>query len=608
MTKEELVKQTVAQNIINYHLDIKLEELPWSGELIETILNDGRIELVDRLVEFTLCSLYSYYFIDRYTWTMDPKKGPIPFKLFAYQKEVLSDFQTFSKIIFRKSRQMGASVITGAYALWRANFQKAQVIKIISLTLKDAIELKEKIIDLNYDKMPGFLKSQATRDGKNVTTLKLSNRSKITVLAKSKNAGRGATPSVLIVDEAAFNEWMDDIWKSVEPSLALGGDCIVISTTNGIGNWYALTYSRAEQHLNEFHPIFIPWWRFPNRDNPWLQDILDGKIENVQKFVKEKEFEMLSYTGDPQKAPWLWKRRANAKSEKEFKQEIMAEFLGSGNTVIPTQTLSNMLKDILVPVWEDRLPQEQFSKPMKGLWCWKDVDPHHMYSLVVDVAKGSGQDSSAFHVIDANNGEQVAEYKEFISTKDYGSLIKDVARYYNNAYVIIETTGLGISVFNEVYLHDTDPYQSVFVQQKGKALMGWETTPRSRPLLVDDLFNDVVNNKTKFFSQRLLDELNVFIWTDDGKPEAMKGYHDDLVMAYAIYCHLRDFVMSSKPIGISNGRFSITDPTAELKYSKIMETIEKIEEIYGISYEDYCWMNNIDVSEEYKEYRKEMVE
>ena len=67
-----------------------------------------------------------------------------------------------------------------------------------------------------------------------------------------------------------------------------------------------------------------------------------------------------------------------------------------------------------------------------------------------------------------------------------------------------------------------------------------------------------------------------------------------------------DFVMSSKPIGISNGRYSITDPTAELKYSKIMETIEKIEEIYGITYEDYCWMNNIDVSEEYIEYKKEM--
>ena len=60
------------------------------------------------------------------------------------KKEALEAFQENSKIIFRKSRQVGASVLSGAYALWRANFQKAQKITIISMTQLDAMSFKER--------------------------------------------------------------------------------------------------------------------------------------------------------------------------------------------------------------------------------------------------------------------------------------------------------------------------------------------------------------------------------------------------------------------------------------------------------------------------------
>jgi hypothetical protein len=133
MTRQELVEKTVRNHYAKYNINLPWEKLPWSGDLIETKLNDGTIELVDRLVEFTLCALYSYYFIDRYCFTMPPKGGPIPLKLFDFQIKSLDDFQKHNKVIFRKSRQVGASIITGCFALWRANFQKGQIIRIISL-------------------------------------------------------------------------------------------------------------------------------------------------------------------------------------------------------------------------------------------------------------------------------------------------------------------------------------------------------------------------------------------------------------------------------------------------------------------------------------------
>lgn len=603
MTRQELVEQTVRDHYKKYNISLPWEKLPWSGELIETKLNDGTIELVDRMVEFTLCSLYSFYYIDRYCFTIPPKGGPVPFKLFDFQKQALDDFQRYGKIIFRKCRQIGASVISGCYALWRANFQKAQNIRIISLQLTDAQEFKEKTIDINYEAMPGFLKSKATRDGNNQTRLKLVNKSQIRVLAKSKNAGRGGTPSLVIIDEAAFNEWMDQIWKSIEPSLDKGGDCIVISTTNGVGNWYHLTYTKAEQDMNEFHAIYIPWWRYPDRSNPWLKDILDGKIADVATFVRQKEREQLDYTGDPKLAPWLWKRRANAKTEKDFEQEILAKFLGSGETVITPKSIGRLIDQVVDPKWVDRLPNEAMADPIHGLWVWEDVRPGASYALCADVAKGSAQDFSAFHIYDVHSNRQVAEYKELIPTDKFGKLIKRVAKYYNFAFVIIESNGLGIAVFNEVYLAEDDSYQNTYVTQRGRSLMGWETTPKSRNLLVDDFFKDVENEKTHMVSSRFVDEVKVFNWGDDGKAQAMKGWNDDLVMAHAIYCHLRDYAISSKPMGFSTNAVSAVDVDIEVEEGKWAQYDEVHMERDGMDYGEWCWLQGVPTPESYKTYK-----
>lgn len=600
MTRQEYVESLVKVNYQKYNIKLPWNKLPWSGELIDTKLNDGKIELVDRMVEFTLCSLYSFYFIDRYCFTIDPIKGPIPLKLFDFQINILDSFQKKSKIIFRKARQIGATVVTGCYALWRANFHKGQNVKIISLNQTDAIELKEKTIDINYEEMPGFLKSKSTRDGDSKTKLKLLNKSQIRVLTKSKNAGRGGTPSLVIIDEAAFNEWMDDIWKSILPSLDKGGSCIIISTTNGVGNFYHLTYTRAEQGLNQFHPIYIPWWRYPGRDNPWLQDILDNKIEDIQKLVIEKEREALSYEGDPLKAPWLWKMRADSKTDKDFQQEILAQFLGTGETVITGRRINQLDLEIEEPQFIDRLPQNDGS--ISGLWIWEDVKPGVAYAMSCDVAKGSNKDFSVFHIYDIYENKQVGEYKNLISTNQFGKLIKQVAEYYNYAYVIIETSGLGIAVFNEVYLVEDGAYQNVYISQKGKILMGWETTLKTRPLLIDDFFNNIENKITKMVSRRFIEEVKTFNWSESGKAEALSGYNDDLVLAHAIYCHLRDFVLSSKPMGISNYRTSSADMNMEIEEMKWSDKDNYCFSEYNMNYGDWCWMVGKNVEPEYAQF------
>jgi len=617
MTREEHAKNLLKEKYKYYNIKVPYEDFVnkiWSGELIETKLNTGQVELVDRLVEFTLCSLYSYYFIDRYCFTLDPVKGPVPFKLHDFQKEALQAFQENSKVIFRKSRQVGASVISGSYALWKANFHKAQKISIISLTQLDALSFKEKTIDLNYHDMPGFLKSKSTRDGYSKTKLKLANLSQVLVKSKSKDAGRGDTPSLIIIDEAAFNEWMDDIWKALEPSLDKGGDCIIISTTNGVGNWYHSTYTKAAAGLNEFKPIFIPWWRYPGRDNPWLPDLLEkrrlGTIteEEIEEFVEKEKRMQLSYTGDPKIGPWLWKRRANAKTEKNFSQEILAEFLGSGETVVTLKTLEKLEEEKRTPKWVDTLPSDIIEHPIKGLWCWRDRYEGGQYMITSDTATGHGKDFSVMQVMDVYKNEQVAEYQGQVPTDTMGEIIKKVARYYNNAYVMIETNHPGPAVFNEVFRSKVDAYSNVYVKRKGNGYVSWETTPKSRVLLTDAYFKDLENGYTRIYSERLVEEIKTFVWHDNGKAEAMSGNNDDLVIAYAMYCHNKEYVFSSRPMNISSSNTSANDINTESLDLQWQEREDRIMELYGVDLAEYYWMQGIPLPDDYKKIRVEQKE
>ena len=508
-------------------------------------------------------------------------------------------------------RQMGASVISGTYALWRANFYKKMTIKVVSLTKDDAIEFKDKTIDLNYEKMPGFLKTKAKAGRIGRTKFELDNGSIIQVLPKSKNAGRGSTPSLVIVDEAAFNEWMGDIWKAIFPALDKGGDIIVISTTNGVGNWYHLTYSRAVEQLNEFHAVFIPWWRYPDRSNPWLPMVMEKKNSGewddseVQAFIRKMELEQLSYKGDPKYGPWLWTMWANAKSEQEFNQEIMADFLGSGNTVIPFREINRVEDEwVCEPKWKDILPQDPDQEVIPGLWIWRDIDPTSMYILTVDTATGHGKDFSTMIIVDVYKKEQVAEYKWQVATDEMGRLVKKVGRYYNDAYVIIECNHPGPATFNEVYKHKTDPYYNCYTKIKSGHPWGWDTTAKSRVLLIEDFYKDILNQSTKIYSSRLLDEMKTFIWLDN-KAQATRNTNDDLIMAYTFYAHLIDMVFSSVPAAIHTNKKIVDSATTNLYEDDWEEKEEFHKEVHQMSLVNYYWMQGWPIPEEYKKWRQE---
>ena len=71
------------------------------------------------------------------------------------------------------------------------------------------------------------------------------------------------------------------------------------------------------------------------------------------------------------------------------------------------------------------------------------------------------------------------------------------------------------------------------------AIAGFTTSMKTRPLIIAKMEEFIRNKLITINSLRLFHELKTFIWYN-GKPQAMKGYNDDLVMALAIACWVRD--------------------------------------------------------------------
>jgi len=128
-----------------------------------------------------------------------------------------------------------------------------------------------------------------------------------------------------------------------------------------------------------------------------------------------------------------------------------------------------------------------------------------------------------------------------------GRLVKKVAKYYNQAYVAIECNGIGEAVFNEVYYHDTEPYDNVYKQKRtknGKTIMtGWDTNVKTRQLMTNQLIDwftvEELFESMKIKSVRLYQELTTWVWVN-GRVDHAEGSHDDTIIAWGLCIYLRN--------------------------------------------------------------------
>jgi hypothetical protein len=497
--------------------------------------NTTKINLKDLIrTEYSRCQKDPVYFMKKYCMIQHPKRGRLLFDLYPYQENSLDIFQKQEYAIVLKGRQIGLSTVVACYALWMMLFFKDKNVLVIATKQETAKNLIIKV-RFAFDNLPIWLQVPCIENNK--LSLRFKNGSQIKASSSSGDAGRSEAVSLLVLDEAAFIKNAEEIWTAAQATLATGGKAILISTPNGIGNFFYKKYIEAEEYKDKpkdgiFYPIKLDWSVHPERDQRW----------------KEKQLAVMG--------------------PRDFRQEYEAEFLGSGNTVIDADVIGfyreTHMRD---PVLK--------SGPGGDLWTWEQPDYTKSYIVTVDVARGETADTgdfSAIHVLDALNCAQVAEFKGRIPTTDLGHLAIGLATLYNDALLVVENGGIGWATVQTImergyknlfymtedmkYVDPDEIRSNKLYRLEKKAVPGFTTSTRTRPLIISKLDTYMRDKAVIIRSKRTIDELMTFIW-ENGKPIAADGFHDDLLMSLAIALWIRDTALQLHERGLEYTRLSL---------------------------------------------------
>jgi len=368
-------------------------------------MNTTAQQLRERIKEeYKKCALQPEYFLSKYSYIQHPIRGRVLFDLYPYQAKAMGEFEENRYNIVLKGRQLGFSTLVAGYALWLMLFHKDKNILVIATKQETAKNLVTKVRFMHQN-LPVWLRGEILTDNK--LSLQFTNGSQIKAVASSKDAGRSEALSLLILDECAFIDNADIIWTAASSTLSTGGKAILISTPNGVGNFFHKMWQQAESQANEFNPILLDWQVHPERDQAW----------------RDRQTEILG--------------------EMQAAQEHDASFIFSGNTVVPPE---------IIEFYKSTFVKEPISKGGfdGNLWIWEYPQSGKSYIVSADVSRGDGEDYSAFHVIDVETSTQVAEYKGKVETKQFGNMLVSIATEYNDALLIPENSSIGWNAIQQV--------------------------------------------------------------------------------------------------------------------------------------------------------------
>jgi len=444
--------------------------------------------------EIIKCGRDPVYFINTYVKIQHAYKGLIPFKTYDFQDACINDFITHRFNVVVKSRQLGLSTVTAAYAVWMAMFHPDKNILVIATKLETAINFIKKV-KVTLQAVPKWMILAKWEGNKQSVTFE--HGSTIKAIPTSEDAGRSEALSLLIVDEAAFIRDFDTIWVGLYPTLSTGGSAIIISTPNGVGGQYHKIYSDAIAGLNNFNATTLPWYVHPEHDEEWFKEETKGLNGN----------------------------------KKKISQEFLCDFASSGDTFLGADDIEWLKSTVSDPI--EKLNYD------KHLWIWKKPIQNKKYIISADIARGDSGDYSTFHIIDTSTLEICGEYKGKMPPDKLADLLKDMGLKYNKALIVPENNTFGYMVCVRLkdlkyprlyYQNAKNPETYVPLEDE---LPGFSTQTKSRIQILTKLEELIRNKQIKTFSKRLIDELSTFIW-NGSKAQALKGTNDDLVMSLAI--------------------------------------------------------------------------
>ena len=457
----------------------------------------------DKILEFMKCKEDPVYFANEYVKIISLDEGLTQFHPYHFQEKLINNFHNNRFNICKMPRQTGKSTTVISYLLHYSVFNDSVNIGILANKAATARELLGRL-QTAYENLPKWMQQGIISWNKG--SLELENGSKILAASTSASAVRGMSFNIIFLDEFAFvpNHVADSFFASVYPTITSGKNTkvIIVSTPHGMNHFYRLWHD-AERQKNDYVPTDVHWSEVPGRDDKWKKTT----IKNT--------------------------------SEAQFKVEFECEFLGSVDTLIAPSKLKTLIYDNPI-------------QRSAGLDVYEPSKENHDYVMTVDVARGVGEDYSAFVVVDITEFPHrvVAKYRNNdIKPMLFPNIIFEVARNYNSSFILCEVNDIGDQVAR-ILQYDLEYQNLLMCSMRGRAgqIVGQGFSGKKTQLGVKmsktvkkvgslNLKTLIEEDKLIFSDYEIISELTTFI-SKHNSFEAEEGCNDDLAMCLVIYAWL----------------------------------------------------------------------
>ena len=454
--------------------------------------------------EWIKCKQDPIYFTKNYVKIVSLDEGLVPFKMWDFQEKLIRNFHENRFNICKMPRQTGKSTTCVSYLLHFIVFNDSVNVGILANKAATARELLGRL-QTAYENLPKWMQQGILSWNKG--SMELENGSKILAASTSASAVRGMSFNIIFLDEFAFvpNHIAESFFASVYPTITSGKSTkvIMVSTPHGMNHFYRYWHD-AQRGRNEYTATEVHWSEVPGRDSEWKRQTI-----------------------------------ANT-SDQQFKVEFECEFLGSVDTLISVAKLRNLVFD------------DPIQNNGKGLVVYEEPKKESNYIITVDTARGIDHDYSAFVVFDITQFpyKTVARYKNNeIKPMLFPSIILDMAKAYNEAYVLVEVNDIGDQVAT-ILQYDLEYENMLMCSMRGRAgqivgsgfsgkktQMGVRMTAAVKKTGCSNLKALVEEDKLVTSDYDIIAELTTFIQKKQSW-EAEDGCHDDLAMCLVIFAWL----------------------------------------------------------------------
>lgn len=443
-----------------------------------------------------------------------------------------------------KARQFGFTTDACIDHLDEALWVPGMSCAIIADTRENSDQIFQ-IVKRAFDNLPEILKPRVKTD--TVRMYRFTHRFDSLPLDSSVYVAlrlRSGTVQKLHISEAAYIKDRAELVAGSKQTVPKDGWITEETTGNGYEDFYDLYmeyYHKSNIGPMDYKTHFFAWFENPEYTLP-------GVLDDSEKTSEELELQSTHKLTDGQLIWRRWKKNElkvqsigeGLTADQLFKQEYpstVAEAFQSGvGNVFDGEKLDSLGPTIPLKKVDEKAQPLQ----TKGVKFWKLAEPGKEYVIGVDPSDGDGSDFSSIDVWDDKETEQVAQYYGKLRPDELSELTKEIAVYYNRAFVGVEnnllTTVLFLSKIYDNYYFEVKQDEKTLKRTKK---LGWNTNIKSRDIMIDE-FNILFDEgHLKIKSAITLGEMRTFVKKPNGKREHADGKHDDALFAAMIAMQIR---------------------------------------------------------------------